>query len=297
MLGIEVDSFQDLSNLFDGFYIGEVISKEKHPNADKLSLCKVNIGNQELQVVCGAPNVKAGIKVITSSSVEKVDTTGELCKATIKDAKDKVTEIDAEIVLSAVGITTNIENIGLEECSIKVEKSKVVVDEFYRTNCEGVYAIGDIVHGPALAHVASREAIICVEKIANLDTHPFNYQLIPACTYTTPEIASAGLTEQACIASSKEILVGKFPFTASGKAAASGNRDGMVKVIFEKETDRWLGCHLIGDNVTEMISGAVIAMSKGCTGRDILHATHPHPTLSEAIMEATAAAYGEVIHL
>jgi dihydrolipoamide dehydrogenase len=205
--------------------------------------------------------------------------------------------MECEIVLSAVGVTTNIEGIGLEEYGVTVENSKVIVDDYYRTNCEGIYAIGDIVHGPALAHVASHEAIVCVEKIAGLDAHPINYKLIPGCTYTSPEIASAGVTEQACTEQGRAILIGKFPFTASGKATASGNRDGMVKVIFDKHTNEWIGCHLIGDNVTEMISGAVVAMNKKVTGKDILHSVHPHPTLSEAIMEATAAAYGEVIHL
>lgn len=240
---------------------------------------------------------KAGIKVITSASVESVDTTGDLCKVTIKDAKEKITEIECEVVLSAVGVTTNIQGIGLEEYGVTVEKTKVVVDDFYKTNCDGIYAIGDIVHGPALAHVASHEALICVEKIAGLNPHPINYGLIPGCTYTTPEIASVGLTEQACKAAGRDVLIGKFPFTASGKATAAGSRDGMVKVIFDKETNEWIGCHLIGDNVTEMISGAVIAMNKKVTGREVLHSVHPHPTLSEAIMEATAAAYGEVIHL
>jgi dihydrolipoamide dehydrogenase len=257
----------------------------------------VPIEDEEISSHLGRAFRKKGIKVITSASVENVDTIGDLCKVTIKDAKEKITDIECEIVLSAVGVTTNIEGIGLEEYGVKVEKGKVVVDDFYRTNCEGVYAIGDIVHGPALAHVASHEAIVCVEKIAGLEAHPINYQLIPGCTYTSPEIASVGLTEQACTAQEREVLVGKFPFTASGKATASGNRDGMVKVIFDKQTDEWIGCHLIGENVTEMISGAVVAMNKKITGREILHSVHPHPTLSEAIMEATAAAYGEVIHL
>jgi dihydrolipoamide dehydrogenase len=257
----------------------------------------VPIEDEEISSHLGRSFRKKGIKVITSASVESVDTIGELCKVTIKDSKGKITELECEIVLSAVGITPNIEGIGLEEYGAKVEKNKVVVDDFYRTNCEGIYAIGDIVHGPALAHVASYEAIICVEKIAGLETYPMNYKLIPGCTYTTPEIASVGLTEQVCTEQDREVLIGKFPFTASGKAAASGNRDGMVKVIFDKKTHEWVGCHLIGDNVTEMISGAVIAMNKKVTGKDILHAVHPHPTLSEAIMEATAAAYGEVIHL
>ena len=257
----------------------------------------VPLEDEEISSHLGRAFRKRGIKVITSASVETVDTTGELCKVTIKDAKEKITEIECEIVLSAVGIVANITGIGLEQYGVQVEKGKVVVDDFYRTNCEGIYAIGDIVHGPALAHVASHEALVCVEKIAGLDAHHVNYKLIPGCTYTSPEIASVGMTEQACAAAGREILIGKFPFTASGKATASGNRDGMVKVIFDKQTNEWIGCHLIGDNVTEMISGAVIAMSKKVTGKDILHSVHPHPTLSEAIMEATAAAYGEVIHL
>jgi dihydrolipoamide dehydrogenase len=257
----------------------------------------VPVEDEEISVHLGRAFRKAGIKVITSASVENVDTTGDLCKVTIKDAKEKITEIECEVVLSAVGVTTNIQCIGLEEYGVTTEKTKVVVDDFYKTNCEGIYAIGDIVHGPALAHVASHEALICVEKIAGLDPHPINYGLIPGCTYTTPEIASVGLTEQACKAAGREVLIGKFPFTASGKATAAGSRDGMVKVIFDKETNEWIGCHLIGDNVTEMISGAVIAMNKKVTGREVLHSVHPHPTLSEAIMEATAAAYGEVIHL
>lgn len=240
---------------------------------------------------------KNGIKVMTSSSVERVDFRDNQCIVTVKDAKDKITEIETEIVLSAVGVITNIEGIGLEEYGIAVERTKVVVDDYYRTNHEGIYAIGDIVHGPALAHVASHEALICVEKIAGLNPQPLNYSNIPGCTYTTPEIASVGLTEKKAIEAGKEILVGKFPFTASGKATASGNRDGMVKMIFDKNTDEILGCHLIGENVTEMISGLVLAREQHITGREILHAVHPHPTLSEAIMEATAAAYGEAVHL
>jgi len=257
----------------------------------------VPIEDEEISSHLGRAFRKKGIKVITSASVENVDTTRELCKVTIKDSKEKITEIECEVVLSAVGVTPNIEGIGLEEYGVTIEKSKAVVDDYYRTNCEGIYAIGDIVHGPALAHVASHEALICVEKIAGLDAHPINYKLIPGCTYTSPEIASAGMTEQACTEQGRAVLIGKFPFTASGKATASGNRDGMVKVIFDKQTNEWIGCHLIGENVTEMISGAVVAMNKKVTGKEILHSVHPHPTLSEAIMEATAAAYGEVIHL
>jgi dihydrolipoamide dehydrogenase len=257
----------------------------------------VPVEDEEISSHLGRTFRKKGIRVMTSAAVEKVDTSDEMCKVTIKDSKEKITEIECEIVLSAVGISTNIEGMGLEEYGVKTEKGKVIVDDFYRTNCEGIYAIGDIVHGPALAHVASHEAIVCVEKIAGLDAHPINYKLIPGCTYTSPEIASVGMTEQACIAEKREVLTGKFPFTASGKATASGNRDGMVKVIFDKHTHEWIGCHLIGENVTEMISGAVVAMNRKVTGKDILNAVHPHPTLSEAIMEATAAAYGEVIHL
>jgi len=257
----------------------------------------VPLEDEEISNHLGRIFRKKGIKVITSASVENVDTSEELCKVTIKDTKEKITEIECETVLSAVGITTNIEGIGLEDYGVSVDRGKIMVDDYYQTNCEGIYAIGDIVHGPALAHVASHEALVCVEKIAGLDAHPINYNLIPGCTYTSPEIASAGMTEQACTIQGREILIGKFPFTASGKATASGNRDGMVKVIFDKNTNEWIGCHLIGDNVTEMISGAVVAMNKKITGKDILHAIHPHPTLSEAIMEATAAAYGEVIHL
>ncbi len=241
---------------------------------------------------------KNGVKVMTSSSVESVDTTGDLCHVTIKDInKGKITEIDCEVVLSAVGVITNLEGLGLEEYGVEVERTKVVVDDFYRTNCEGIYAIGDIVHGPALAHVASHEAEICVEKIAGLNPQPLDYTNIPGCTYTTPEIASVGMTEKKALEAGKELRIGKFPFTASGKATASGSRDGMVKIIFDKNTDEILGCHLIGENVTEMISGMVLARAQHVKGQDIIHAVHPHPTLSEAIMEAAAAAYNEAIHI
>ena len=241
---------------------------------------------------------KNGVKVMTSSSVESVDTTGDLCHVTVKDInKGKITEIDCEVVLSAVGVITNLEGLGIEEYGVEVERTKVVVDDFYRTNCEGIYAIGDIVHGPALAHVASHEAEICVEKIAGLNPQPLDYTNIPGCTYTTPEIASVGMTEKKALEAGKELRIGKFPFTASGKATASGSRDGMVKIIFDKNTDEILGCHLIGENVTEMISGMVLARAQHVKGQDIIHAVHPHPTLSEAIMEAAAAAYNEAIHI
>jgi len=257
----------------------------------------VPIEDEEISAHLGRAFRKKGIKVITSASVEHVDISEKLCKVKIKDSKENITEIECEIVLSAVGIVPNTDDPGWKEYGIEIEKNRVVVDDYYRTNCEGIYAIGDIVHGPALAHVASREAIVCVEKIAGMQVQPINYGLIPGCTYTSPEIASVGMTEQACAEQGREVLIGKFPFTASGKAAASGNRDGMAKVIFDEHTHEWIGCHLIGDNVTEIISGAVMAMHKKITGKEILHSIYPHPTISETIMEATAAAYGEVIHL
>lgn len=239
---------------------------------------------------------KNGMKIYTSATVENVDTSGELCKVTVKTSKGEEI-IDAEIVLSAVGVSTNIEGIGLEETGIKTEKGKVIVDDFYRTNVEGYYAIGDIVKGPALAHVASREGIVCIEKIAGKEVEPIDYNNIPGCTYTYPEIASVGFTEKAAIAAGYEIKVGKFPFTASGKASASGFRDGFIKVIFDAKYGEWLGAHFIGENVTEMIAEVVVARTLETTGHEILRSIHPHPTMSEAIMEAVAAAYGEVIHL
>jgi dihydrolipoamide dehydrogenase len=239
---------------------------------------------------------KNGMKVMTDSSVEHVDTTGDLCKCTIKTKKGEEV-VEAEIVLSAVGITTNIENIGLQETGIEIEGTKIKVDEYYCTNQAGYYAIGDVVHGPALAHVASHEALVCVEKIAGLNPHPVNYNNVPGCTYTTPEIASVGLSEKKAQESGYEIKVGKFPFTASGKATAAGNRDGFVKIIFDAKTDELLGCHMIGDNVTEMIAEAVIIREKNIKANEILSAIHPHPTMSEALMEAVAAAYGQAVHL
>ena len=239
---------------------------------------------------------KVGMKVMTEAIVESVNTEGDLCKVEVKTKKG-VENLEAEIVFSAVGIATNIEGLGLEEIGISVEKGKVLVDDFYKTNIDGVYAIGDIVHGPSLAHVASAEGIICIEKIANLSPTPLDYFNIPGCTYTTPEVASVGLTEKKAIAEGFEIKVGKFPFMASGKATASGSRDGFIKVIFDAKTDKLIGAHFVGMNVTEMIAEVVVAIQKGCTGHDILKSVHPHPTMSEAVMEATAAAYGEAIHL
>ena len=239
---------------------------------------------------------KNGMKIMVDSSVEHIDTTGDLCKCTIKTKKGEEI-VEAEIVLSAVGITTNIEHIGLKETGIELDGTKIKVDEFYRTNQDGYYAIGDIVHGPALAHVASHEALVCVEKIAGLNPHAVNYNNIPACTYATPEIASVGLSEKKAQEAGHEIKVGKFPFTASGKATASGNRDGFVKVIFDAKTDEMLGCHMIGDNVTEMIAEAVVIREKNMKAHEILSAIHPHPTMSEALMEAVAVAYGKAVHL
>jgi dihydrolipoamide dehydrogenase len=239
---------------------------------------------------------KSKMKVMTSSTVESVDTSGKLCRVKIKTPKGE-TEAEAEIVLSAVGITPNIENIGLEELGIEVENGRVKVDPFYRTNINGIYAIGDIVGGPALAHVASAEGITCVEKIAGHDPRPVDYGNIPACTYTSPEVASVGLTEKAAIEAGYELKVGKFPFTASGKASAAGERDGFVKLVFDARYGELLGAHLIGANVTELIAELVVARKLETTGEEIIRAVHPHPTMSEAIMEAAAAAYGEVINI
>ncbi|GAL82835.1 dihydrolipoyl dehydrogenase [Sporocytophaga myxococcoides] len=239
---------------------------------------------------------KAGIAVMTNSAVESVDTSGAKCKVKVKTASG-VETIEADIVLSAVGIATNIEGIGLEEVGVATDKGKVLVDDYYRTNIPGIYAIGDIVKGQALAHVASAEGIICVEKIAGQNPHPLNYNNIPGCTYCTPEIASVGLTEKQAKEKGYEIKVGKFPFTASGKAKAAGASEGFIKVIFDAKYGEWLGAHFIGANVTEMIAEVVVARNLETTGHEIIKSVHPHPTMSEAIMEAAAAAYNEVIHL
>jgi dihydrolipoamide dehydrogenase len=239
---------------------------------------------------------KAGMKIYTGSSVESVDLSGEQCKVLIKAKKGEET-VECDVVLSAVGIATNLEGIGLEDVGIKTDKGKVVVDDFYKTNIEGYYAIGDIVHGPALAHVASHEGICCVEKIAGKHVEPIDYSNIPACTYTNPEIASVGMTEKQAVEAGYEVKVGKFPFSASGKASAAGNKDGFIKVVFDAKYGEWLGAQMIGDNVTEMIAEVVVARKLETTSEEIIKAVHPHPTMSEAVMEATAAAYGEVIHL
>jgi len=239
---------------------------------------------------------KSKMKVMTGSSVERVDTSGDLCRAVVKTSGGEK-ELEAEVVLSAVGITPNIENIGLEELGIELEEGKVKVDPFYRTNVNGVYAIGDIVGGPALAHVASAEGIACVEKIADRDPRPVDYNNTPACTYTSPEVASVGMTEKAAREAGYELKVGKFPFTASGKASAAGAREGFVKLVFDAKYGELLGAHMIGANVTEMIAEIVVARKLETTGEEIIKSVHPHPTMSEAIMEAAAAAYGEVIHI
>ena len=240
---------------------------------------------------------KAGIEVMVKSTVESVDTTGELLKINIRNKKGEIEVKEAEIVLSAAGITPNVEHIGLEEAGIALERGRIQVDDFYRTNVENIYAIGDIVHGPALAHVASAEAICCVEKIAGLQPEPIDYGNIPGCTYTTPEVASVGLTEAKALENGYEIKIGKFPFTASGKASAAGANEGFIKLIFDAKENTLLGAHLIGTNVTEMIAELVLARKKMVTGHDLIKTIHPHPTMSEAIMEAAAAAYDEVIHL
>jgi dihydrolipoamide dehydrogenase len=239
---------------------------------------------------------KIGIEVMTNSSVEKVEIKNNKCIATIKTSSGNITK-EADIVLSAVGIQANLEGIGLEEVGIKTDKGKIVVDEYYRTNVPGYYAIGDCVGGQALAHVASAEGITCIEKIKGLHVEPLNYNNIPACTYTSPEIASVGYTEKKAKELGYEIKVGKFPFTASGKAKAAGAPDGFVKLIFDAKYGELLGAHLIGYNVTEMIAELVAARKLETTGHELIKTVHPHPTISEAIMEAAAAAYGEVIHL
>jgi dihydrolipoamide dehydrogenase len=239
---------------------------------------------------------KSGITVMLNSSVERIDTTGTGVKAFVKTAKGEEV-LEADILLSAVGIKTNIENIGLEETGIKTDKDKILVNDFYQTNVAGYYAIGDVTPGQALAHVASAEGILCVEKIKGLHVEPLDYGNIPGCTYATPEIASVGMTEKQAKEKGYELKIGKFPFTASGKAKAAGTPDGFVKVIFDAKYGEWLGCHMIGAGVTDMIAEAVVARKLETTGHEILKAVHPHPTMSEAVMEAVADAYGEVIHL
>ena len=256
----------------------------------------VPLEDEEVSKQLGRSFKKAGLKVMTSSEVTKVDTSGKKVKVTVKTKKGEE-NIEADIVLSAVGIAPNIEDIGLEEAGVEIEKGRVKVDEFYRTSVEGVYAIGDIVPGQALAHTASAEGIICVEKIAGEKVEPLNYDNIPACTYTSPEVASVGMTEKAAKEAGYELKVGKFPFSASGKASAAGQKEGFVKLIFDAKYGELLGAHMIGANVTEMIAELVTARKLETTGHEIIKAVHPHPTMSEAVMEAAAAAYDEVIHI
>ncbi len=239
---------------------------------------------------------KRGIKVMTSSEVTSVDTSGDGIKATLKTQKGEE-KIEADVLLSAVGIVPNTENIGLESLGILTKRGQVLVDEYYKTNIEGIYAIGDIVHGPSLAHVASAEGILCVERIAGQHVEPLDYNNLPGCTYTQPEIASVGYTEAQAKEAGYDLKVGKFPFSASGKASAAGKNEGFVKVIFDAKYGEWLGAHFIGANVTEMIAEVVVARKLETTGHEIIKSVHPHPTMSEAIMEAAAAAYDEVIHL
>ena len=239
---------------------------------------------------------KAGVKIMTEAEVTGVDTSGEGCVVSVKTKKGEE-KIEADIVLSAVGITPNIEGIGLEDVGIATDRGRVMVNDFYQTNVPGYYAIGDIVKGQALAHVASAEGILCVEKIAGHHVEAIDYNNIPGCTYCFPEVASVGYTEKAAKEAGYELKVGKFPFSASGKASASGHKDGFIKVIYDAKYGELLGAHMIGSNVTEMIAEAVVARKLETTGHEILKAVHPHPTLSEAFMEATAAAYDEVIHL
>lgn len=239
---------------------------------------------------------KAGMTIMTSSEVTAVDTKGTGCKVTVKTAKGEET-LECDVVLSAAGVVSNLENIGLEDVGILVEKGKIKVDEYYKTNMPGYYAIGDVVPGPALAHVASAEAITCVEKIAGHHPEPINYNNIPGCTYCSPEIASVGYTEAKAVEAGYEVKVGKFPFSASGKASAAGAKDGFVKLVFDKKYGELLGAHMIGANVTEMIAEIVAIRKLETTGHELIKTIHPHPTMSEAIMEAAAAAYDEVIHL
>lgn len=239
---------------------------------------------------------KDKLSFMTNSSVTNVDTTKDKCVVTVSTPKGEV-EIECDKVLSAVGVQANIENLGLEELGVVTERGKIVVDEWYKTSLDGLYAIGDVIPTASLAHVASAEAICCVEKIVGLSPKKVDYSIVPSCVYTSPEISSVGLKEKEAIEKGYEIRVGKFPYTASGKATAMGNKDGFIKLIFDAKTDKLLGAHFIGTNVTEMIMEAVISLELGVTAKQLISTIHPHPTLSEAVMEAAAAAHGEVIHL
>ncbi len=256
----------------------------------------IPLEDEDVSKQLGRSFKKSGIKVMTNSSVESVDTKGTGCKVLVKTKKGEET-IECDIVLSAVGIKRNIENIGLEEVGIVTDKDIIITNDYYQTNIPGYYAIGDIVKGHALAHVASAEGIICVEKISGMDVEPLNYGNIPGCTYCSPEVASVGMTEKAAKEAGYELKIGKFPFSASGKASAAGHKDGFIKLIFDAKYGELLGGHLIGANVTEMIAELVAVRKLETTGHELIKTVHPHPTMSEAIMEAAAAAYGEVIHM
>jgi dihydrolipoamide dehydrogenase len=256
----------------------------------------VPVEDEEISKQMERSFTKSGIKVMTTAEVTKVDTSGKGVKATVKTDKGEEV-LSADIVLSAVGIKTNIENIGLEDLGIATDRDKIIVNDFYQTNLPGYYAIGDVTSGQALAHVASAEGILCVEKIAGQHVEPIDYNNVPGCTYCFPEVASVGYTEEQAKEKGFEIKVGKFPFTASGKAQTGGHTDGFVKVIFDAKYGEWLGCHMIGAGVTDMIAEAVVGRKLETTAHEILKAVHPHPTMSEAVMEAVAAAYDEVIHI
>lgn len=256
----------------------------------------VPVEDEEVSKQLGRSFKKMGIEVMVDSSVESVDTKGDSCIVTIKTKKGEE-KIECDVVLSAVGIQANLENVGLEEVGVAVDKGKILTNAYYETNIPGIHAIGDCVGGQALAHVASAEGIICVEKIAGHHPEPLNYNNIPGCTYCSPEVASVGYTEAKAKEAGYEIKVGKFPFSASGKASAAGAKEGFVKLIFDAKYGELLGAHMIGYNVTEMIAEIVLARKLETTGHEIIKAVHPHPTMSEAVMEAAAAAYGEVIHI
>jgi dihydrolipoamide dehydrogenase len=237
-----------------------------------------------------------GIKILTSSELISIDTSGKNIIANLKTKKGNE-KVESDILLSAVGIKTNIEDLGLKDVGIVTDNDKILVDDYYRTNLPGYYAIGDVTDGQSLAHVASAEGIICVEKIAGHSVEPLDYNNIPGCTYCNPEIASVGFTEKQAIEKGYKIKIGKFPFSASGKAQAAGKSDGFIKVIFDEKYGEWLGCHMIGSGVTDMIAEAVLGRKLETTAQEVLKAVHPHPTMSEALMEAVADAYDEVIHL
>ena len=239
---------------------------------------------------------KNGIKILTSSEVISIDTSGKNIIANLKTKKGNE-KVESDILLSAVGIKTNIEDLGLKDVGIVTDNDKILVDDYYRTNLPGYYAIGDVTNGQSLAHVASAEGIICVEKIAGHSVEPLDYNNIPGCTYCNPEIASVGFTEKQAIEKGYKIKIGKFPFSASGKAQAAGKSDGFIKVIFDEKYGEWLGCHMIGSGVTDMIAEAVLGRKLETTAQEVLKTVHPHPTMSEALMEAVADAYDEVIHL